>query len=261
MKRTRHAVIVTRPRNDSLRLARRLGSLTGEHTEIVIAPLLEIEIPGRSLDLSDYQGLVFTSANGVKAIRNCTIRENAIAFCVGKRTATAARKAGLTATAANGDAADLVDHIVNRWHGGALAYIRGTHAAVDLAAALRSRSLPTNSYRLYNQRRLSLGREARDVLGRTPCVLPVYSARTACILSEEAAAFAGCPHLAICMSARIVAALSPLRWDVAVTGRRGDGEAMVSEVLRAVGGDGHIGSSGCISPHQSSRQRQEGPQR
>jgi len=143
-----------------------------------------------------------------------------------------ARREGLAVSVGSGTAADLADHIAANWQGGKLACIRGVHAAMDLAAALAARQLPVSSFVLYDQKSLSLSREAWVALDTRTCIFPVYSARTASVLAREAAGFAGCPHLAVSISDRVARQLAPLEWRMTTVSGRPGGQTMMTEVLR-----------------------------
>jgi uroporphyrinogen-III synthase len=105
-------VLLTRPLEDSRALAETLEA--GGETEAIdplIWPLTRIvpTVAGLKLPLAT-GGLLFTSANGVRALAALTGRRDLPALCVGKATAEAARKAGFRdCVSAGGDARALAD--------------------------------------------------------------------------------------------------------------------------------------------------------
>ena len=101
-------VLLTRPLKDSHILAE---TLEAEGIDPLIWPLTRITptamAPKPPLTTG---GLLFTSANGVRAMAALSKRRDLPALCVGKATARAARKAGyLNCFSADGDARALAD--------------------------------------------------------------------------------------------------------------------------------------------------------
>jgi uroporphyrinogen-III synthase len=79
----------------------------------VVEPMFAVEpLPAV---LSDFDALAFTSANGVRMFARLSPRRDVPVFCVGGRTASAAREAGFdTVTSADGDSAALSTLIETR---------------------------------------------------------------------------------------------------------------------------------------------------
>ena len=101
-------VLLTRPLEDSRALAE---TLEDEAIEPLIWPLTRIVPTVRAPKLPPATGgLLFTSANGVRALAALSGRRDLPALCVGKVTAQAARKAGFRdCFVAGGDARALAD--------------------------------------------------------------------------------------------------------------------------------------------------------
>ena len=99
-------VLLTRPLDDSRALAEMLEA---EAIEPLIWPLTRIVPTARALKLPPATGgLLFTSANGVRALAALTGRRDLPALCVGTATAEVARKAGFRdCFTAGGDARAL----------------------------------------------------------------------------------------------------------------------------------------------------------
>lgn len=130
-------LLVTRPQPEADRLAARLRAAG---YEALVAPMMRIERAGRAVpaDIQDADGVVFTSVNGVRAFAEDLTAPSVPAYCVGARTAEAARAAGFeTARSADGDAGDLIGLIRNLESAPRrLTLYRGAVAAVDLVEAL-----------------------------------------------------------------------------------------------------------------------------
>jgi uroporphyrinogen-III synthase len=101
-------VLLTRPLEDSRALAE---ILEPDGIEPLIWPLTRIVPTVMTLKLPvTTGGLLFTSANGVRALAALTERRDLPALCVGKATERAARKAGFRdCITANGKALDLAE--------------------------------------------------------------------------------------------------------------------------------------------------------
>ena len=140
-------VLLTRPRPDSERIAAKLEALG---IETLIWPLSKIVGLSDKVDLpGDVEGVLFTSANAVRAFAEICPRRDLPAFCVGGRTAQTAQDAGFTDLCnANGHAADLRDLVAGS-HIRHLFYPRGRETAVDLAADLRALGKMVSEAMLY----------------------------------------------------------------------------------------------------------------
>ncbi len=135
-------LLLTRPLADSGPLRERLEGLGHE---CLIEPLLDVRFNlDPVLDAGGAQALLFTSANGVRALEARSgfpvIEDRAVtalpALAVGAATAEAAREAGFTdVRAACGDVDKLADLVVSslRPKDGALLHAAGTKAAGNLA--------------------------------------------------------------------------------------------------------------------------------
>jgi len=132
-------VLITRAREDAEPLADGL-----EHIGVqsIINPLLEIIfVPGPPLDLTAVQGLLMTSANGVRAFCQRADDRSRPVYAVGDATAREAKKAGFTTVfSASGDVEALAD-LVRSQGGrvdGELLHCAGTKIAGDLGGLLES---------------------------------------------------------------------------------------------------------------------------
>lgn len=159
-------VLLTRPLEDSRRFAAMLPG-----ARVLISPVLRIEtVPHDAARLQAAPGLVFTSAHAVAAAGAGCGR---LALCVGPRTASVARDAGFAVTAGPGDAEGMLRLI--EAVDVPLIYPRGRHVA---------QALPVEDMVVYDQVSQSLSGRARTLLaGNHPVVLPLFSHRSAELLS------------------------------------------------------------------------------
>lgn len=165
-------LLLTRPLPDSQQVAARMG------WPAIVSPVIEIvPVDHDTQALARAQGLVFTSAHAVGAAGPGRGRP---AICVGARTAEAAWAAGFAVQVGGGNATSLLSLI------GAspvpLIHPHGRHLA---------QPLPVRGIVVYDQQPLPLTPQARAALqGRVPVICPLYSARSARLLSGQVAGLA-----------------------------------------------------------------------
>lgn len=169
-------LVLTRPEAQS----REIAAALGKSVPVIISPVMQIVAAGRVPEIADYAGVVLTSAN---ALAHAPDLRGKPAYCVGERTAQAARKAGAEIRLVARDADDLVA----RFEGpGPLLHLRGEHVRGHIAERLRSAGIETDSMVVYRQESLPLTPEAKAVIeGPNPVVLALYSPRSASLVGER----------------------------------------------------------------------------
>ncbi|MEL6234802.1 MAG: uroporphyrinogen-III synthase, partial [Pseudomonadota bacterium] len=147
-------LLLTRPIDQAQEFAASVAAALPGRYEPVYWPLIRIEREPAELALDDVQGLLFTSANGVRAFAQASPRRDIPALCVGDGTATAARAAGLIASSARGDAGALAQLAVASHLPGAGAYLhlRGRDTTGDIAGALAVEGIEVREAVLYAAR-------------------------------------------------------------------------------------------------------------
>jgi uroporphyrinogen-III synthase len=208
-------VLVTRPEFDARATAEALRARG--HIPL-LAPLLEVRFrPGAPQALDGIDGILATSANGVRALAERTERRELPLFAVGPQTAAAAREAGfLSVVSADGDAAALAEAVPRWLTSGTLFHAAGDNAQGTLAAALAAKGYAVESEVLY------------DVVAATALPAPAAEALAAGALDAalffsllSARIFAACVQpadladactrlIAACISEATAKALSPL---------------------------------------------------
>lgn len=127
-------VLLTRPFADSRAVA---DTLSPEGIDCLIWPLTRIVPTARALAVPpETGGLLFTSANGVRAFAALESRRDLPALCVGEATAAAARRAGFADVRPAGGDAGALAALARRSGIAAFLHPRGRHAAGDLAGWL-----------------------------------------------------------------------------------------------------------------------------
>ena len=163
-------LLLTRPEPAARRFAAGVAHLG---LPVVISPVLTIVPVAHDADrLAGARGLVFTSVHAVPAAGAGRGRP---AICVGPATAQAARAAGFDVTEGPGDAARMMPLLEGL--GAGWLHPHGAHVA---------RPLPVPGMVVYDQLSQPLSDAARQALaGMAPVILPLFSPRSARILSEQ----------------------------------------------------------------------------
>lgn len=153
----RPAILVTRPAEDAGSL---VAELEGRGYAAVLVPMLRImQREGARLDLGDVAGLLFTSANGVRAaVRAADAQTLAAArrlpvYAVGDATARAAQEAGFAQVdSAGGDVVALAALAAARREpaDGLLLHVAGSDVAGDLSALLAAKGFTARRIALYD---------------------------------------------------------------------------------------------------------------
>lgn len=217
-------LLLIRPEAQSRQLAETLAT-RGVRSPVVVSPVIEIRT--REVTLSAGAELVLTSQNAVTALPPGWRR----AWCVGDSTAEAAQAAGLEAVSAGGDVEALLRLLVEA-RTGRLVHLRGTHAAGNLAARLRAAGLAAEEVVGYDQVPVPLTDEAAELLaGQGPVVLPLYSPRSAELVSAHGGPWRAGVHAVAISDAAARALGRPAHVKVA---EAPNGEAMERAIVDAL---------------------------
>jgi uroporphyrinogen-III synthase len=217
-------VLVTRAEPGAAATARRLEALG--HTALRAPMLLIQPAPAQVDDISQFQGLAFTSSNGVHAFAAQSPLRTPRAWCVGEATADAALQAGfLDVHIAGGDVHKLAQLIAASAspEAGPLLHVAGADLAGDLAALLRPHGFETTVrtfYRAVAAQEFSAEADAALVAPPQIDAVLFHSARGARTFATLARGKDGLPRIdALCLSEAVAAAVRPLTWRrVAIAG-------------------------------------------
>ena len=178
-------IILTRPVKEARDFSERILTRLPE-VKIIISPLITIKFTTPKVDLTAFDGIIFTSSNGVKAIKNLSIPQNMPCFAVGPKTAQQASKLGFLASQGPGNADDLINLILSRPSFGRLLHISGEHTHGNISKQLTQVGHSCEHLVAYKQETRSLTAEALDAFKRrTPLILPLFSTRTAQLLITQ----------------------------------------------------------------------------
>jgi uroporphyrinogen-III synthase len=228
-------VLLTRSLAQSRTFAAAMMARFGERVRPVIAPLLEVEYLRPDLPDGPFAAVIFTSANGVAATEGPG-RLPPLAWCVGDRTAEAARAAGFRARSAGGDADALVAALSADPPGGRLLHLRGEDTRGAVAERLTAAGVPTEALILYRQVARPMSAAGRAALAAAgPMIVPVFSPESARRLVAEISVPPRATLRLVAMSRAVADAAEGLGAALWVA-RQPDAEAMLEAVGKALVG-------------------------
>jgi uroporphyrinogen-III synthase len=241
MRERRKRILLTRPRAASDLLA---ATLAARGYDVLIEPLIDIVPTEASLpDLGTYDALIFTSANGVTAFADRSGDRCLCSYAVGGATADALLADGFSdVRVGTGDAPQLADLIARERSAGArLLHIGGKDISHDFNVLLSHTHLIVDRIVLY-EAVAATAFSKRLVEALYACTIDVvllFSARTATLfatLIDEAGLADSCRKMdALCLSPRVLDAVSHLPWRSADTPARPTAEAMLALLDRPSG--------------------------
>ena len=175
-------ILITRPLIDSEDL---MGKLFSLGHKIIHVPTLKISsVKKESIDISQYDALIFTSANAVRNLKVLNKDKNKLCFCVGSITEKIARQLGYQNTlSAGGTVNALKNLIINSEQineKSRLAYFCGDNVAYDLDLELKKEGLKINSIINYKSEKITdLNDQNKKIISsHSPDIIFVYSVRS-----------------------------------------------------------------------------------
>ena len=232
-------VLLTRPSEDSAQLSNKLAEC---HISSLIEPLLEIIYPDMDApDLNGVQGILVTSANGIRAFAKGSDRRDLGVWAVGPASAEEARRLGFTTVYHGaGDVAALAglvrEHCIPR--DGALLHVAGTRLAGDLAGRLSEAGYDYIRAVMYEARTAAAlsttaQLELRDGLISGVAMFSPRTAETFVRLLKSAGLGSATKHLtAFCLSAAVAEKITALDWAGVAVADTPHEESLISAVLR-----------------------------
>lgn len=211
--------LVTRPREDSDSVAR---TLEARGLDVMIEPLLDIEpVPEARVDADGAQGILVTSANGIRALARLHGDRTLPVWAVGDASATVARALGyVQVESAGGDVDTLAELVTRRVDParGVLLHAAGSVTAGDLAGLLEAQGYRVRRQVLYRAVTASrLSPDLRQALETGTIHLALFfSPRTAAtfvrLITAAGLGDAVARITAYGLSANVSAQLAPLPW-------------------------------------------------
>lgn len=188
-----------------------------------------------------YDGLVFTSANGVRAFAALSLDRGRPVYAVGDATAQAAQEAGFrTVLSAAGNAEDLVNLVAREARAGfRLLYPRGRDVSRPLADMLSSQGVRMEETIVYEAvAATAFSPEGLDILKAGPDAVTFFSARTGAVFVGLARK-SGCESClretkALCLSESVLESVRLLPWGGTYSAARPDLQGM-TDLVRGPG--------------------------
>jgi uroporphyrinogen-III synthase len=211
--------LVTRPKEDSEGVARELA---GRGLDVMVEPLLDIvPVEVAVVDAEGAQGILVTSANGIRALARLHPGRDLPVWAVGDASGRVSRELGFSRVeCAGGDVDSLAELVIRRAdpQAGPLLHAAGTVTAGDLAGSLAAHGFSVRRQVLYRAATATaLSPALREALAGGAIDLALFfsprTARTFATLAVEAGV-GDCLRTvaAYGLSANVSAELAPLPW-------------------------------------------------
>lgn len=203
MNRTETILLLTRPLPAARRFQQLVEARIGGFGRVILSPVLRIDRLATPIAPDPDRVFLFTSANAVEALPPDALAP-VPAWCVGERTAAAARAAGFLVSGVAPDADGLMRMLRDRRPKGRFLHAAGRHRRVPLAERLTEAGLPAATVSVYDQRAVPLTDAARAALnGGQDIVAPLFSPRSARLLADAAAGRTAPVHVAAISAAAL----------------------------------------------------------
>ena len=176
-------LLLTRPEQQSRDFAVECEKALHRSIPKVISPVLKIEPVVTTTDLDGYKTLIVTSRHAVEQLGKQL--NNRRIVTVGEQTARLASDFGAHATCLGHDVERLLEK--REQIAFPAAHLRGVHSRGCLAKRLSETGVATDEYIIYDQVEQPLNDEGKTALQSGEAVVPVFSPRSAKILSAYGA--------------------------------------------------------------------------
>tara|TARA_Y100000746_G_C15429249_1_gene417846 strand:- start:440 stop:1132 length:693 start_codon:yes stop_codon:yes gene_type:complete len=222
-------ILITRPIVQSRRFYSYLIRNFGNRVNIIISPVIKIKPFVVDIGLNQFDGIIFTSENAVKAFEKLDINTKKGIFCVGRQTAKYAEFIGLSVSHTERDTTDLIAFLLKNKIQLRLLYLCGNNISVDLTKALSTSLTSVYSKVIYEQVPMKLTREAIELLSqKNPVLVPIFSERSGCFLSKQFTKKMTSPRIAVCLSSQIANNIAKNEYDKILTSQNPDMESLIA---------------------------------
>lgn len=226
-------LLLTRPLGQSRRFARDLRASIDRPLAVMVAPLMAPAFLAPHMPADRFAAVIFSSETAVQAFAALPAPPAVgQAYCVGARTAQAARKCGLSVRIVATDAADLIRQIIALGGSGPLLHARGVDSRGEVVEHLRAAGLTAETAIIYTQTPRPLTQKALTRLAQPrPVLLPLFSPRSAMLFVAASARHLACPLHVVAISPTAAAALPPGLCASLTIATAPDGPAMLRAVI------------------------------
>ena len=175
-------ILLTRPLEDSQELILRFKSLGHQVSHL---PVINIEKKDyENINLNEFKGIIFTSANAIKNLDVSKINKNIFCFCVGEATEKIVKEKGFqNIFTASGNVANLKEIILQNFDQkiGNLVYVSGEIISYDLDLELKKEGYTVKriiTYKVNSNQTLS-DEFIKDLKSSIPEIVFIYSENSA----------------------------------------------------------------------------------
>ena len=175
-------ILLTRPLEDSQELILRFKSLGHQVSHL---PVINIEKKDyENINLNEFKGIIFTSANAIKNLDVSKINKNIFCFCVGEATEKIVKEKGFqNIFTASGNVANLKEIILQNFDQkiGNLVYISGEIISYDLDSELKKEGYTIKRIITYkvNSNQILSDEFIKDLKSSIPEIVFIYSENSA----------------------------------------------------------------------------------
>ena len=176
-------ILITRPLIDSEDLMGKLFSLG--HKIIHIPTLKIISKNKESVDIREYDALIFTSANAIRNLKVVSEEKSKLCFCVGSITEKIVRQKGYNNTLSAGGTVNALKNLIINSNEindkSKIAYFCGDNISYDLDLELKKDGLRVTKIINYSSEKITdLNEENKKIINsHPPDIIFIYSARSA----------------------------------------------------------------------------------
>lgn len=175
-------ILLTRPLEDSQELILRFKSLGHQVSHL---PVINIEKKDyENINLNEFKGIIFTSANAIKNLDVSKINKNIFCFCVGEATEKIVKEKGFqNIFTASGNVANLKEIILQNFDQkiGNLVYVSGELISYDLDLELKKEGYTIKRIITYkvNSNQILSDEFIKDLKSSIPEIVFIYSENSA----------------------------------------------------------------------------------
>jgi uroporphyrinogen-III synthase len=175
-------ILLTRPLEDSQELILRFKSLGHQVSHL---PVINIEKKDyENINLNEFKGIIFTSANAIKNLDVSKINKNIYCFCVGEATEKIVKEKGFqNIFTASGNVANLKEIILQNFDQkiGNLVYVSGEIISYDLDLELKKEGYTIKRIITYkvNSNQILSDEFIKELKSSIPEIVFIYSENSA----------------------------------------------------------------------------------
>ena len=175
-------ILLTRPLEDSKELILRFKSLGHQVSHL---PVINIEKKDyENINLNEFKGIIFTSANAIKNLDVSKINKNIFCFCVGEATEKIVKEKGFqNIFTASGNVANLKEIILQNFDQkiGNLVYVSGEIISYDLDLELKKEGYTIKRIITYkvNSNQILSDEFIKELKSSIPEIVFIYSENSA----------------------------------------------------------------------------------